>query len=121
MITAGLNLKHLIYMDTYCKYWQMTPNIWLNYNGCVIFFEYLGHRLLLFNSSNTRLKSFEYMLIISTFAVLIAYLGTGMVSIKLQFDDYKQSEKLNYVKLCIALSASLFSLLAIIGAWVRYQ
>ena len=44
-----------------------------------------------------------------------------MVSIKLQFDDYKQGENLNYVKPCIALLASLFSLLAIIGAWVLYQ
>ena len=77
--------------------------------------------LLLFNASSALLKGFETMLIISTFAVLIAYLGTGLASIKLQFNDYQQGVSINYVKLVIALLASLFSLLAIIGAWVLYQ
>jgi APA family basic amino acid/polyamine antiporter len=77
--------------------------------------------LLLFNASSALLKGFETMLIISTFAVLIAYLGTGLASIKLQFDDYQQGVCINYVKLAVALLASLFSLLAIIGAWVLYQ
>lgn len=77
--------------------------------------------LLLFNSTSALLKGFELMLLISTFAVLIAYLGTGLASIKIQLNDHKKGESLHYFRLAIALLASLFSTLAIIGAWFLYQ
>lgn len=87
----------------------------------LLFSSALAIILLLLNSNSALLQGFEFMLLISTFAVLIAYLGTGLASIKLQFNDHKQGEKLNYFRLCIALLASLFSILAIIGAWFLYQ
>lgn len=81
----------------------------------------LGIILLLFNNSESLINSFEYLLIIATFAILIVYLGTGLASIKLQWKDHKQGQKINFIHLTIALLATLFSLLAIIGAWVAYQ
>jgi APA family basic amino acid/polyamine antiporter len=44
-----------------------------------------------------------------------------LASIKLQWKDHKQGQKINFIHLTIALLATLFSLLAIIGAWVAYQ
>jgi len=87
----------------------------------LIFSSVLAITLLLFNSSNALLKGFEIMLIISTFAVLIAYLGTGLASIKLQISDHQQGLQFNTGRFCIALLATAFSLLAIIGAWFLYQ
>jgi APA family basic amino acid/polyamine antiporter len=77
--------------------------------------------LLFFNTSESLINSFENLLILATFAALIVYLGTGLASIKLQLQDHKRGEQLSYTRLCIALLATLFSLLAIIGAWVLYQ
>jgi APA family basic amino acid/polyamine antiporter len=77
--------------------------------------------LLLFNTSESLINSFENLLILATFAALVVYLGTGLASIKLQLRDHKQGEQLSYKRLCIALLATLFSLLAIIGAWILYQ
>ncbi len=77
--------------------------------------------LLLFNTSESLINSFENLLILATFAALVVYLGTGLASIKLQLQDHKQGEQLSYKRLCIALLATLFSLLAIIGAWILYQ
>jgi APA family basic amino acid/polyamine antiporter len=77
--------------------------------------------LLLFNTSQSLINSFENLLIMATFSVLVVYLGTGLASIKLQLQDHKQGAPLSYMRLCIALLATLFSLLAIIGAWVLYQ
>ena len=87
----------------------------------LLFSSILTIILLLFNSSNAFLKGFEYMLALSTFAVLIAYLGTGLASIKLQYDDNKKGQPFNYLQLSIALLATTFSLLALIGAWVLYR
>jgi len=81
----------------------------------------LGIIFLLFSNSKSLLSSYEYLLIIATFAVLIVYLGTGLASIKLQWQDHKQGQKINIMQLSIALLASLFSVLAILGAWVVYQ
>jgi APA family basic amino acid/polyamine antiporter len=61
------------------------------------------------------------LVIIATFAVVIVYLGTGLASIKLQWQDHKQGQKINFIQLTIALLATLFSALAIIGTWVLYQ
>ncbi len=77
--------------------------------------------LLFFNTSESLINSFENLLILATFAALIVYLGTGLASIKLQLQDHKRGKQLSYTRLCIALLATLFSLLAIIGAWVLYQ
>jgi APA family basic amino acid/polyamine antiporter len=77
--------------------------------------------LLFFNTSESLINSFENLLILATFAALVVYLGTGLASIKLQLQDHKRGKQLSYTRLCIALLATLFSLLAIIGAWVLYQ
>ncbi|MDC8829511.1 APC family permease [Alteromonas gilva] len=76
--------------------------------------------LLAFNANNTLLKGFEYLLIISTFTVLITYLGSGLACIKLELNDVKQGKRCNYTRLVIAALASVFSLLATIGAGVLY-
>jgi len=77
--------------------------------------------LLFINSSKSLMNSFEYLLILSTFAILLVYLATGLASIKLQWQDHQQGQALSYIQLTIALLACLFSLLAILGAWVLYQ
>ena len=81
----------------------------------------LASILLLFNTSESLINSFENLLIMATFSVLVVYLGTGLASIKLQLQDHNQGTPLSYMRLCIALLATFFSLLAIIGAWVLYQ
>jgi APA family basic amino acid/polyamine antiporter len=81
----------------------------------------LGIMLLLFNNSKSLISSYEYLLIIGTFAALIVYLGTGLASIKLQWQDHKQGQKISVIQIAIALLATLFSALSIIGAWVVYQ
>ncbi|MGK0249896.1 MAG: APA family basic amino acid/polyamine antiporter [Oleispira sp.] len=87
----------------------------------LLFSSSLGIIFLLFSNSESLLSSYEYLLIIATFAVLIVYLGTGLASIKLQWNDHKQGQKMSITQLTIAILATLFSILAIIGAWVVYQ
>ena len=87
----------------------------------LLFSSTLAIILLLFNSNESLITSFENLLIVATFAVLVVYLGTGLASIRLQLQDHKKGEQLSYIRLCIAVLATLFSLLAIIGAWVLYQ
>jgi APA family basic amino acid/polyamine antiporter len=87
----------------------------------LLFSSTLGIILLLFSKSKSLISSYEYLVIIATFAVVIVYLGTGLASIKLQWNDHKQGKKISILQLTIALLASLFSLLAIIGTWVLYQ
>jgi APA family basic amino acid/polyamine antiporter len=87
----------------------------------LLFSSTLGIILLLFNNSESLISSYEYLLIIATFAVLIVYLGTGLASIKLQWKDHKQGQHISVFHLTIAILATLFSLLAIIGAWVINQ
>lgn len=77
--------------------------------------------LLFLNASKSLMNSFEYLLIISTFAILIVYLATGLASIKLQWQDSQQGQPLSYIQFIIAVLACLFSMLAIMGAWVLYQ
>jgi APA family basic amino acid/polyamine antiporter len=84
----------------------------------LLFSSTLGIILLLFNNSESLISSYEYLLIIATFAVLIVYLGTGLASIKLQWKDHKQGQHISVFHLITAILATLFSLLAIIGAWV---
>jgi len=87
----------------------------------LVFSSTLAIVLLLCNNSKSLISSYEYLLIVATFAVLIVYLGTGLASIKLQFKDQKQGQKISPFNLIIALLATLFSILAIIGTWVVYQ
>ena len=76
---------------------------------------------ILINSNKGLLQTFELMILISTFSVLIAYLGAALASIKLQFKDQKHGIKINFFTLIIAILASLFSASAIFGAWTLYQ
>ena len=87
----------------------------------LLFSSALGIVFLLFSNSKSLISSYEYLVIIATFAVVIVYLGTGLASIKLQLKDHKQGQKINVIQLIIALLATFFSLLAIIGTWVLYQ
>jgi APA family basic amino acid/polyamine antiporter len=87
----------------------------------LLFSSALGVILLFISSSESLISSYEYLVIIATFAVVIVYLGTGLASIKLQWQDHKQGQKVSIVQLIIALFATLFSVLAIIGTWVLYQ
>jgi APA family basic amino acid/polyamine antiporter len=87
----------------------------------LLFSSALGIVFLLFSNSKSLISSYEYLVIIATFAVVIVYLGTGLASIKLQLNDHKQGQKINVIQLIIALLATFFSLLAIIGTWVLYQ
>jgi len=87
----------------------------------LLFSSTLGIIFLLISNSESLISSYEYLVIIATFAVVIVYLGTGLASIKLQWNDYKQGQKFSIMQLVIALLASLFSVLAIIGTWVLYQ
>ena len=89
--------------------------------AALLFSGVLASILLLFNTSQSLISSFENLLIMATFSVLLVYLSTGLASIKLQFQDHKQGAPLSYMRLFVALLATLFSLLAIIGAWVLYQ
>jgi APA family basic amino acid/polyamine antiporter len=89
--------------------------------AALLFSSVMAIILLLFNTSQSLINSFENLLILATFSVLVVYLGTGLASIKLQLQDHKQGAPLSYMRLCVALLATLFSLLAIIGAWVLYQ
>ena len=87
----------------------------------LIFSSALSIIFLLFSNNESLISSYEYLLIIATFAVVIVYLGTGLASIKLQWNDHRQGKKINVFQLTIALLATFFSILAIIGTWVLYQ
>ena len=87
----------------------------------LLFSSALGIIFLLISNSKSLISSYEYLVIIATFAVVIVYLGTGLASLKLQWNDYQQGQKLSVVNLIIALFATLFSVLAIIGTWVLYR
>ncbi|WP_394175893.1 APC family permease [Thalassotalea litorea] len=87
----------------------------------LLFSSTVGVILLSFNHYESLIKSYEYLLIIATFAVVIVYLATALASIKLQWQDYKQQQPISILQLTIALLAALFSLLALLGTWVVYQ
>jgi len=87
----------------------------------LLFSSTLGIIFLLISKNESLISSYEYLVIIATFAVVIVYLGTGLASIRLQWQDHKQGQQFNFIQLSIALLATLFSILAIIGTWVLYQ
>jgi basic amino acid/polyamine antiporter, APA family len=80
----------------------------------------LASLVILINSSKGLLKAFEIMILLSTFTVLLAYLGSAMASFKIQLTDRKHRIKINYLTLFVSLIAILFSIFAIIGAWILY-
>jgi APA family basic amino acid/polyamine antiporter len=56
----------------------------------LLFSSVLAIILLLLNTSESLINSFENLLILATFAALVVYLGTGLASIKLQCRDHKR-------------------------------
>ena len=81
----------------------------------------LTSSVILINSSKGLLKAFEVMILISTFCILLAYLGATLASLKLQFVDRKNGKDIHMPTLINSILAALFSTFAIIGAWVIYQ
>jgi APA family basic amino acid/polyamine antiporter len=77
--------------------------------------------LLLMNISESLLKGFEYLIILSTFAVLMVYLATGLASLTLQWRARRTGISTAWPQVVTAALATGFSILAIIGAWVIYQ
>jgi uncharacterized protein YabE (DUF348 family) len=76
--------------------------------------------VIMINSSKGLLKAFEIMILIATFAILLAYLGATLASIKLQITDHSNGKKINPVTMINSIIAVLFSTFAIVGAWVIY-
>jgi len=87
----------------------------------IVFSSILASIVILLNSNKSLLKAFEIMILISTFTVLLAYLGSAMASFKLQIFDMKHGIKINYFTLFVSIIAFVFSVIAIIGAWMLYN
>lgn len=87
----------------------------------LIFSSLLAIILLLLNANKTLMNSFEYLLIVATFCALTVYLGTALASLKIQWRDYQKENEFSRFNLVVAILATLFSFLAIVGAWVLYQ
>lgn len=77
--------------------------------------------LLLMNITASLLKGFEYLIILSTFAVLMVYLATGLASLALQRRAHLAGGSTALLQVATAVLATGFSILAIIGAWIIYQ
>ena len=86
----------------------------------IVFSSVLASIVIIMNSNKGLLKAFELMILMSTFTVLIAYLGSAFASLKLQLEDKKTGTKLNVFIFFISSIAAIFSIIAIIGAWVLY-
>lgn len=86
----------------------------------LIFSSMLTTVVIMINSSKGLLKAFEIMILIATFAILLAYLGATLASIKLQLTDRGIGKKLNPMTMLNSIIAVLFSTFAIVGAWVIY-
>ncbi|MEO0369674.1 MAG: amino acid permease [Pseudomonadota bacterium] len=81
----------------------------------------LASLLILTNASQGLLKSFELMILISTFSVLIAYLGAALASVKLQLQDRESGAHFRVTGFIVSLIAAAFSCFALWGAWALYQ
>lgn len=77
--------------------------------------------LLFFNTSASLLQGFELLLVLSTFAVLMVYLATGLASLTLQWRERHSNAGVSWWHVGTAFCATIFSLLAIMGAWVLYH
>lgn len=87
----------------------------------LIYSSILASIVILVNSSKGLLKAFEIMILLSTFTVLIAYLGSAFASLKIQITDIKKGVTLKPIVFFISTLAAIFSVIAIIGAYVLYQ
>ncbi len=87
----------------------------------LLFSSSLTSMVIAINSSKGMLKAFEIMILISTFSILLAYLGATLASIRLQFRDKLNGAEINPLILFNSILAALFSTFAIVGAWVIYQ
>lgn len=88
--------------------------------AALIWSSILASVVIIMNSNKGLLQAFELMILLSTFTVLIAYLGSALASLKLQISDIKHGVKLNYIVFIISSIAVIFSITAIIGAWMLY-
>lgn len=77
--------------------------------------------LLFFNTHASLLKGFEVLLILSTFAVLMVYLATGLASLTLLWRERHAQGGVSWWHVSTAVLATGFSILAIMGAWVLYH
>lgn len=86
----------------------------------LIFSSMLTTVVIMINSSKGLLKAFEIMILIATFAILLAYLGATLASIKLQLTDKAKGIHVNPMTMINSIIAVLFSTFAIVGAWIIY-
>lgn len=86
----------------------------------LLFSSFLTITLICFNTTKALLNAFEFFLLISTFCILLVYLGSALASLKLQWRDHLQGITISYINLSIGILAALFSTLAIVGAWTLY-
>jgi APA family basic amino acid/polyamine antiporter len=86
----------------------------------LIFSSMLTTAMIMINSSKGLLKAFEIMILIATFAILLAYLGATLASIKIQLTDKTAGKNINPMTMLNSIIAVLFSTFAIVGAWVIY-
>ncbi|MCC3862027.1 APC family permease [Pseudemcibacter aquimaris] len=106
---------------------KMFPKIFAKQNksgtpvSALIYSSILASIVILVNSNKGLLKAFEFMILLSTFTVLIAYLGSAFASIKLQITDIKKGVSLKPALFFVSTLAAIFSVIAIIGAYVLYQ
>ena len=77
--------------------------------------------LILMNASKGLLGSFEFMILISTFSVLIVYFGAALAGIKLHSVDKANGREVSPLTLFCSVLGLLFSSAAIYGAWTLYQ
>ncbi|GAA6138374.1 amino acid permease [Arenicella sp. 4NH20-0111] len=87
----------------------------------ILFSSTLATLLIMTNAHKGLLKSFELMILVSTFSVLIAYLGAALASVKLQWADREKGVAVNSVTFANSLLASAFSAFALFGAWSLYN
>lgn len=87
----------------------------------LIFSSMLTSAVILFNADKGLLKAFEFMILIATFAILLAYLGASLASLKLQITDRSKGKKIRPFTFINSLLAATFSAFAIVGAWVIYN
>ncbi|MCP5381427.1 MAG: amino acid permease [Kordiimonadaceae bacterium] len=86
----------------------------------LIYSSALSTAVILFNANKGLLNAFEIMILIATFSILLAYLGVSLASLKLQLKDRIAGRSVNFLNLINSFLAILYSLYAIVGAWVVY-
>lgn len=89
--------------------------------SAIIISSILAIIVIMINSAKGLLAAFEFMILLSTFTVLIAYLGSALASLKLQIYDQKNGIKINHAVFLVSIIATLFSILALVGAWILYD